>query len=153
MSPRRVLITGVSGVGKSTLIIGLQRRGYCAVDLDYHGYSRFDDTGDWVWDVDRIRMLLDAEDQLIFVSGSASNMAALRPRFDRVVLLTAPAETMRERLLTRTNNPYGKTERELAESLQYKETVEPLLRRTATVEIDTCRPVEDVIQAVLDHLR
>ncbi|HEY9292531.1 MAG TPA: AAA family ATPase [Microlunatus sp.] len=153
MSSLRVLITGLSGVGKSTVIIELQRLGYRAVDLDYAGCSRFDETNDWVWDLGRVAAVLDADDELIFVSGSASNMGALRSRFSRVVLLSAPVETMRERLLSRTNNRYGKDAEELAESLQYKETVEPLLRRTATIEIDTRRPVAEVLDAVLDHVR
>jgi len=35
---QRVLITGVSGVGKSTVIEELRARGFRAVDTDYGGY-------------------------------------------------------------------------------------------------------------------
>jgi broad-specificity NMP kinase len=79
-------------------------------------------------------------------------MGELSGRFDQIVLLSAPAEVMLERLATRTNNPYGSTEEERAESLHYKETVEPLLRKLATIEIETTAPLDEVVAAVLDHV-
>jgi predicted ATPase len=36
---KRVLITGMSGTGKSTVIKALATRGYKAVDADYNGLS------------------------------------------------------------------------------------------------------------------
>lgn len=71
------------------------------------------------------------------------------PQFDAIVLLSAPASVLIERLATRTNNPYGKHPDELAEVLRYLETVEPLLRRRATHEIDTSAPFEEVLATVL----
>jgi hypothetical protein len=53
---------------------------------------------------------------------------------------------------SRTNNPYGRQPDQIAESLAYKESVEPLLRRGATIEIDTSPPLDDVVAAVLDHV-
>jgi hypothetical protein len=57
---------------------------------------------------------------------------------------------MVDRLATRTNNPYGKHPDELAEILGYVETVEPLLRGGATLEIDTSVPIDQVVRTVLD---
>jgi hypothetical protein len=59
---------------------------------------------------------------------------------------------MTERLSRRTNNPYGKTAEQLADVLHFKETVEPLLRRGATVEIDTSVPLEAVVAAILARI-
>ena len=56
---------------------------------------------------------------------------------------------MTERLLRRTNNPYGKDPTELARALALKETVEPLLRRSADLEIDTSVPVDEVVEKIL----
>lgn len=146
---KRVLITGLSGVGKSTVIDDLAARGYRAVDLDQPGWSITGADGDWVWDLDRVRELLDSDDELIFVSGTSANQGQLRSRFDLVVLLSVPVEVMRQRLLTRTTNDFGKAPDELAAALAYKETVEPLLRRTATCEIDTRASREEVLAALL----
>ena len=41
----RVLVTGMSGVGKSTLLEELARRGYTVLDTDYDGWVLAD--GRW----------------------------------------------------------------------------------------------------------
>ena len=71
------------------------------------------------------------------------------PLFDHVVLLSAPAEVMGERLRSRINNPYGKDPYELAEILEFKRTVEPALRRAADLEIDTSAPIDEVVRRIL----
>src|SRR5205807_2022409 len=108
---------------------------------------------DWVWREDRIQQLLSSEDaDVLFVSGCKSNQGTFYPQFDHVVLLSAPAPVLMERLATRTTNPYGKHPAELARILEYLHTVEPLLRRTASLEVDTTAPLEQVIQTVLSRV-
>jgi hypothetical protein len=65
------------------------------------------------------------------------------------VLLSAPVRLTSERLATRTTNPYGKRAGEVEEVLHFKRTIEPLLRRAATTEIDTSISLEEVVSAVL----
>jgi broad-specificity NMP kinase len=147
---KRILITGMSGTGKSTVIGELAARGYRAVDMDEPGWSERAPDGDWVWREDRVRELLAREDaEVLFVSGCATNQVTFYPQFDAIVLLSAPAALLVERLTTRTNNPYGKRPDELAEVLGYLETVEPLLRRGATREIVTTIPIEQVVANIL----
>ncbi len=147
---KRILLTGMSGTGKSTLIAALAARGYAAVDMDEPGWSEHAPDGDWVWREDRVQEFLDhAAGDALFVGGCATNQVRFYPQFDAIVLLSAPASVLIERLATRTNNPYGKRPDELAEVLGYLETVEPLLRRGATHEIDTSAPFEDVLATVL----
>jgi shikimate kinase len=158
---RRILLTGLSGVGKSTVSEALAARGFRAIDLDSDEWSewRRSDDGvgvrgnlDWVWREDRVRRLLASEDdEVLFISGSASNQAQFYPRLDGIVLLSAPAEVMAERLATRTNNPYGKQPDELERALQLKSSIEPMLRTSAHLEIDTSAPLEDVVQAVIAY--
>ena len=69
------------------------------------------------------------------------------------MLLSAPPEILAERLATRTGNPYGKDPDELVETLRYQQTVEPLLRASATLEVVTTFPVARVADIVLDHVR
>jgi shikimate kinase len=147
---KRILLTGMSGTGKSTLVAALAARGYPAIDMDEPGWSEHAPDGDWVWREDRVQEFLaqDAGDAL-FVSGCATNQVTFYPQFDAIVLLSAPASVLVERLATRMNNPYGKHPDELAEVLGYLETVEPLLRRRATHEIDTSAPFEEVLATVL----
>jgi adenylate kinase family enzyme len=106
---KRVLITGMSGTGKSTVIEELAARGLKAVDADYGGQ-------DWIWREDRIAELLSTEDaDVLFLSGTAPNQEMFYGQFDHIVLLTAPASVMTERLIRRTNNQYGKDPRILPE--------------------------------------
>jgi dephospho-CoA kinase len=161
---KRVLITGMSGTGKSTVVAALAARGRKAVDADEPGYSRVvsvpdrELTGlgsgtDWVWREDRIEALLTAEDaDVLFVSGCAPNQGKFYGQFDHVVLLSAPAAVIAERLGTRTNNSFGKDAGQLARTLRLQEEVEPLLRRGADLEVDTTAPLDEVIATILQHV-
>jgi dephospho-CoA kinase len=162
---KRVLLTGMSGTGKSSVITELAARGYKAVDADYDGFSELVEIPpgsdphepglreDWVWSEDRVARLLATEDaDVLFFSGAASNMGKFRRQFDHVVLLSAPIDVMTERLLTRTNNPYGKSPGELDRVTALKKTVEPLLRRIADVEIDTSIPLDQVVAKILEEV-
>jgi len=144
----------MSGSGKSTLIEELTKRGYKAVDTDWNPAweepSERSDGAGWLWREDRIDELLDLEDsEILFVAACVENQRRFYARFDQVVLLSVTPEITVRRLATRTSNEYGKRSDELADVLRYKETVEPLLRRAATLEIDTGAPLSTVVERVL----
>jgi shikimate kinase len=146
----------MSGTGKSTVIAELAARGYRAIDTDYgdwHEWVTVDGERDWIWREERMHQLLSSTDvDVLFVTGTATNQGRFYPQFDRIVLLTAPTSLILERLASRTNNPYGKDPAELAQVLEYIETVEPLLRRSATLTLDTSAPLEQVVDAILRHV-
>lgn len=146
-------MSGMSGTGKSTLSAELATRGYRTVDTDYEDYLETVD-GERPWIEDRIDSLLSTKDPrgVLFVAGAVSNQVNFYPRFDHVVLLSAPAEVVVETLRTRINNPYGRRPKELAAILADLEAVEPLLRSAATLEVVTTIPVAVVADAVLAHV-
>ena len=153
----RTLITGMSGTGKSTVIAELGTRGYRAIDTDSDDWCHWvtppnEREQDWVWREDRMKPLLESVgSEPLFVAGCKSNQGKFYDRFEHIVLLSAPAEVIVERVTHRFNNPYGKNSRELDQILSYLETVEPLLRRGCTLEIDTQIPIDTVVQQILDH--
>ncbi|HLV02735.1 MAG TPA: AAA family ATPase [Acidobacteriota bacterium] len=157
---KRILITGMSGTGKSTLVNKLASCGYRAVDLDAPEWSEWvevdgNPTGakrghDWRWREDRVQRLLETEkSEILFISGCAENMVKFYPRFDKIILLSAPVPVIVERLTNRTNNTYGRRTEELDRVLEHIRTIEPKLRRRAGHEIDTSAPLEVVVEQVL----
>jgi dephospho-CoA kinase len=152
---RRVLITGMSGTGKSTALVELGKRGFRVVDTDSAAWSEWvpgadGDDGEWLWREDRMAELLaEADERTLFVSGCMSNQGKFYDRFDAVVLLSAPAEVILERIDRRTTNDYGKVPRERDLIRFHLETVEPLLRATSTHEIDASRPIAEVVEELV----
>ncbi|MBN9385496.1 MAG: AAA family ATPase [Chitinophagaceae bacterium] len=162
-----VLITGMSGTGKSTVILDLQSRGYKAIDLDNDTFSIWVDAEadptypdnevspgkDWVWNEPRVHELLAIRDtELLFVSGCASNMSKFYPSFQHIILLTAPASTIVARLQTREGNTYGRSSEEVARVLRLQQIIEPLLRRAADLEIDTSISHPSAVELILSHI-
>jgi hypothetical protein len=151
----KVLVTGLSGTGKSSALAELGRRGYRVVDTDDPGWRECRQNvessdelhrGEWWWVEDKITGLLDSDDgRSLFVQGCVKNQSKFYDRFDAVVLLSAPVEVMLERVARRTTNTYGKTPMERAMILVDLEDVEPLLRAGSTHELDANRPLDDVV--------
>jgi hypothetical protein len=56
------------------------------------------------------------------------------------------------RVARRTTNPYGQLPAEVDEVLRFKATAEPLLRRSATLEIDTGQPLRQVVDAIVRRI-
>jgi shikimate kinase len=146
-----VLVTGMSGTGKSSALRVLASHGHRVVDADGDAWSVWakDDLGedDWIWREDRMTRLLDEHRAgHLFIAGSASNQRRFYRRLDHVVLLSAPAAVLVDRVTHRTNNPYGKSPEEQALILRYLREVEPVLRSTSTAEIDATAPLHDVVR-------
>ena len=146
---KRVLVTGMSETGKSSVVEELAARGFKAVDTD-DGWSEPLPGGRQRWREDAIEALLATEEtDVLFVAGCEENQARFHAQFDQIVLLSAPMETLLERLAARTSNPYGKAPGELTRIRSDVETVEPVLRRAADHEIRTTMPLNEVVMAIL----
>lgn len=139
----RVLITGMSGVGKSSVIREPRSRGAFAVDTDEIGWK--DSAGDWLGE--RMTNLLSARADVV-VSGTVSNQRDFNGSFRHVVLLSAPVDVMWERIAAREDKPYGKSLEDQAEIIENMLFVQPLLRATATVELDATAPLSDTVDTV-----
>ncbi len=74
------------------------------MDTDYGGFSEEVPASDGrereqLWREDRIDALLDQHDDgVLFIAGCVSNQGNFYPRFDAVVLLSAPADVILERV-------------------------------------------------------
>jgi hypothetical protein len=152
----KILVTGMSGTGKSSALAELGRRGYRVVDTDDPGWREYREDvgssdevhrGEWLWVEGRMtELLLDSHDgRSLFVQGCVRNQSKFYDRFNAVVLLSAPAEVILDRVARRTTNSYGKTPVERAMILDDLAKVEPLLRASCTHELDASRPLNQVV--------
>ena len=152
---RKVLVTGMSGTGKSTVLAELARRGFQVVETDDAPWSEWTEAdGGYVWREDLVEELLSRDDDgTLYVSGTVSNQGSFYPRFDAVVLLSAPVDVLLHRLDARTTNDYGKTAEDRALILSQVAEIEPLLRATCTHEIDATQPLDEVVAQLVEIVR
>jgi AAA domain len=143
----RVLLTGMSGTGKSSVVAELRRRGFAAYDADDGGYAVPDQDGVWRWRVPKVSELLAGSDDPLFFAGCSEEQTQFD--WDLRLLLTAPEALILERLAVRSTNGFGKGAEERARVLADLRDVEPLLRRSADVVIETTEPLARVVDRVL----
>lgn len=142
-----VLITGMSGTGKSTLVAELRRRGYAAYDADDDGFSEPREHGRWGWRAERVRELLHRSSGPLFFAGCSEEQVDLP--FDRRVALTAPASVIAERVRARSTNAYGRAPGELEQILDDLSVIEPLLCASADLVLDATQPTAALADRVL----
>lgn len=79
MTVRRILLTGMSGTGKSSVIGELAALGYKAIDADEGWCEPLPDSRQR-WREDAIAGLLDTEDaEVLFIAGCEENQARFHP--------------------------------------------------------------------------
>jgi len=164
------LITGISGSGKTAVSNGLREKGYSSYDIDdIPGlFTMFDKRTNqplinqdnsnleqvknmsWVCDVERLQHLMNEEkNDITFYCGNAENLSEIIPLFDKLILLKANDETIRQRLSTRTSNDFGKTTEIQDWILDSKEEWENNIKKMGAIVIDTNKDINQVIIEIL----
>jgi broad-specificity NMP kinase len=154
-----VLVTGMSGTGKSAALAELARRGSRVADTDHDGlgverWNADEHRVEQLWDEERVDALLAGHEDArpgepLFVGGCVSNQGRFSARFAAVVLLSAPTEVLLERLATRTTNGFGRSSADRERVLADLAAAEPRIRAAADAEIDTRAPVAEVADRLL----
>ena len=110
----KILVTGMSGAGKSSALHLLGERGHQVVDTDTDQWSRWvtlpDGSPDWIWRAGPMEVLLAGHQHGgLFVAGCKTNQGDFYPRFDHIALLSAPAEVILARVAARAGNRTART--------------------------------------------
>jgi adenylate kinase family enzyme len=167
-----VLITGMSGAGKSTIAEVLARRGLAAIDadedpllarsVDSDGNVVEDlpvpdfawlDRHSWAWDPARLDELIRvAGPATLYVCGGAENELELADRFTQVFLLEIDEPTMLARLDGRRDyhdwGRIGDTREYLRRRLP---EIQARSRAFGAIPIDARQPLGQVVDAILSH--
>ncbi len=131
-----LFITGLSGVGKTSVLNEMSNRGFHTVDFD-DGYIKSEEN-ERLFDADKIYDLIENHTASnLILAGTESNQGEFYTHFDFIILLTTDLETMFDRIDKRINNPYGKSEEERLEIIRNYSDVLPLLKVRADLILDT----------------
>ena len=169
-----VLVTGVSGSGKSTVSRRLTAMGYHAISMDaddllcgwYDTVSgqrvprptepdaAWLTSHEWRWDPDRLDAIIaDARTRgvaVLFLCGLAANAVRLADRFDVCLLLEIDRTTMTQRLNDPTRgNVYGRTAASQAHAFAAYDPYVTGWRRSGAITIDATQHVDSVTQDIL----
>ncbi len=152
---QKVLLTGMSGVGKSTILNQLKVEGFLTVDLDNSGWINYDvKEEDYLMDTTKIIDFITLhEKEVVFLAGTTINQIHIYPYLDFVISLTAPLEVMKERIQNRENNPFGKTEDEWSKIVSDKVTFEEQIFKSSDYVISTDKPLQDVLKEIYEACR
>jgi adenylate kinase family enzyme len=166
-------ITGIAGSGKSEICKQLKLRGYEAYDTDDDGLAKWhnnksgyvhpkssvkseDRTKAFLkrhsWKVPRseIESLADhAHDKSIFLCGVVGDEKEIRNLFKDVFALVIDDQTLKRRLLTRTNNDWGKQPHELKLVLKWQHDSLKSYRKFGYTRIDAAKPIPTVVNNIL----
>lgn len=167
----KIYITGVSGVGKSTLVEELRNKGVAAFDLDYVGVCHWKnkETGkkikrtegagkawleahDWICDIRKLKKLLEKKDKIV-IAGITSNQKDFLNLFDKIILLRCKKEVFLKRLTDRKTNDFGRTESEQSHILGWYEDFEKEMLERNVLVLSSERPVSEIAQKVIKILK
>lgn len=166
---KSILITGVTGTGKSTLCEELNRKGHKAYSIeDMAGFFSMvsKKTGkaanidtrdlkeirkyDWVCNKRKLQNLVRRNKRgLVFYCGTASNLDELLPLFDRILLLRVAPRTLQNRLRRRKGDAFGQTATTRKWVLSWKDWWEGHMLEKGAIPIDADKKINAVVREVL----
>lgn len=169
----KILITGIAGTGKSTIVKALNERGVVAIDLhDVSGLFFWQDkktrekveyspihSHDWfdsverLCDIPKLKELLARDENIVMAGTGGDSQAEYLPLFDKVILLQADPAILVHRMQTRINKSgYGKTKAEQDNNIEWQKEFDPELLSLGAVPINTAGKLDDVVDKILSEI-
>jgi len=171
----KTLLTGIAGTGKSTIVKALNEKGIAAMDLhDVPGLFFWQDkktgekveytpgrskewfeTVDRLCDTDRLKTMLGQYDDIVMAgTTSGSNQNDFLSLFDKIILLQADAQTLVQRMQTRTNKSgYGKSKGEQEDNIEWQKEYDPLLISLGAIPVSTEGNLDAVVSKIIEVIK
>ena len=166
-------ITGIPGVGKSSVIEELNKKGITSFDVDameglchwkhepsgerveyYPGIGKdWLDRHEYFCDIEKLKDILNKCNGIVVAAGIVSNQDEFLGLFDKVFLLHCDEETFLHRLDTRTNHHFAKDKSEQEHVLGYYKEFENDMINHGAVSIKTNAPLKDVVDKIISEIQ
>ncbi len=171
---KKYYITGVPGIGKTTLLNELQKRGYATIDIDYvpglcywinrtskepveflpGGGDEWEKKNTWICDKEKLHELLNQQtEETLFVCGLTNNQAEFIDLFDKVFLLQTDASTFLNRMASRNSDHFGYHEADRNSVLLWYKEFEKRTLNNGAVVLDATQPIEQNVAKVISFVR
>lgn len=168
---KRILITGVSGTGKTTTCKALRKMGYEAMDVEnikgmfemvhkgtktvFKGYDNANPDhlkkAEWICNANKLEKLLNSQkEDVAFYSGIASNMEEILPLFDKFFVLFLTSEDLNDRLKNREGTEdIGNNQEGRDVVLSWKDWWEEEMKKKGAIIIDASKTPEMIAKEIL----
>ncbi len=173
MGKKNYLIEGVSGAGKTTVAIALQKRGYHVIhgdrELVYRGHPETGEpvtsdtatpSAEWdsehqLWNLEKVKMYIaNKDEEITFFCGSSRNFSKFVGHLDGVFILDVDRETMMKRIYERVAvdpTDFGATQEERDLILRLHETKKDVPKIGKV--IDATQPLDRVVDEILSNIK
>lgn len=155
------LIEGLSGTGKTAVGKELTKRGIQVIDADEEfGYYGDPNTGlpiknksqlNWLWDKNKVDHALKNEG-VTFVCGGAMNQGEFANYFQKVFTLFVDNQTLKQRLLNRIGNDFGKKPEDLERQLEWNKGTVSYSKQRNTILVDATKTIDEVVNEILRQI-
>lgn len=167
---KSILVTAVSGTGKSTVCKALQDMGCDSIDIEsidglYElvnektgevlpgNLEQISEGVDWNCNKAKLEKLLQSQtSEVTFYCGGMSNTDDIWDVFDAVIMLTVSDETTVNRLSTREPGEFGSTQVNREWALSWKHDLEARWIKRGCIQISAETSPEEVAQAIVNSI-
>lgn len=165
---KSVLVTGVSGTGKSTTCLALQDLGYKAIDIESVDglYELIEESTRKVvpggpgqikegldWNCNKVKLkslIIHQKDETTFYCGGMANTDEVWDLFNKVIVLTVSDETTIRRLSSRNEGEFGNTHDNRKWVLSWKHDIEQHWLDASGMAISAEDEPIDIARAVVE---